>query len=176
MGIIKSIADPDQGIESYSNTNLRQIHTANWRLLFELEENKLIVTLANFEMHCIHNITVEEFHNINRHRWETEKPYKFVHCTLSCEKCLGTGKLDWVENVRGKKGGSRRPHRGARFYYGRNPDHINIVNRKDIWDYEVKKFYASVPYLAKGQHLCECKGTGVYFMKTIPESLICCDN
>lgn len=59
---------------------------------------KKIITLHDGEMFC-HKCDGKGRVSLPIHR---SNP-RFVQATLQCDKCLGDGKIDWIENVVGKK-------------------------------------------------------------------------
>jgi len=57
----------------------------------------------------------------NQAKWDRIPDYR---CYLPCEKCNSTGKLDWIENITGKKKQDRIKFRVLQGF--------NYINKNDI--------------------------------------------
>jgi len=145
----------------------RKLHVTNWRLLFVLEGEKLIVTLSNLNQFCIHDITLDYFLQTNQHQWTIKRPYRYISNMLVCPHCWGPGKLDWVERARGKSEPNWSDYKRFKAGYRRD---VNVLNRLNVdvisnasvgHEYNIIDAYSSQPKVYDGQVLCKCRGTGI---------------
>jgi len=171
MGIIKFT--PFEAVPKVSCSSqgvFRKLYTSNWRLLRDIVGKKeIIVTLSNFRKFKIHNISVEEFHDNNIQMGTIEKPFRYIHNSLPCSVCDGSGCVDWIQKVMVRK--IRRWYNTPK--YSRDSKHVSLLKyisllkppssiRKD------ERIYGSVPTLPFGFEICStCKGTGDHSLRFI---------
>ncbi len=160
MGVIKF--EPSETIPERSwglTRPLYFMHITNWRILCEHETNDTIfVTVGNFKTFEVENLTIEELFAVNTNMDIISRPFKYGFHLLSCDKCHGIGKVDWVKNVI-----NVMPKHGTLFKtFRRNGKHITKFDPP--FSYEgIKSMIGSVPIVDDGYELCpSCKGTGIY--------------
>lgn len=163
MGVIEFAYK--EGIETLILSEQKKLHATNWRLLFVLRGDKLVVTLSNFNQYCIHNITLDYFLQTNQHQWIIKRPYRYIANQLVCKTCWGTGKLDWVEKARGRPEPNWTDYKRFKAGYRRDKNVMNRLNVEVISnsfiEYEIMEAYSSQPNIHDGQFLCKCRGSGI---------------
>ncbi len=161
MGVIVFEASDTMPERSWGVTaQIYRIHVTNWRVLCEHEKKDTIFVIASsFKAFEIENMTAQEFLDINTDKEIISKPFQYDSHTLSCDKCHGVGKVDWVKNVINvmpRQGTSLKAVR-------RNGKDITKFLPPLLYD-GVKSMIGSVPILHDGDELCSsCRGTGIYY-------------
>lgn len=153
--------------EELPRTPFNSIPVTNWRTLGVMKDDRLEVVLARFHRFVIHDITLEYFHLINKHRYIDKRSYRYVNNALACSVCHGAGRLDWIQKARNRGSHVMESNRN----YRRNPEIISdllpvSVNSK----HEIVRLYGSKPKIFDGQEVCDrCIGTGMESMNISQE-------
>ena len=133
----------------------------NWRLLFQHNNNLIVVTAALAEV-TIENMTIDRFHLLNRNKETIRKSFVLSSVRMVCLTCLGFGQVDWITKARGVNNTSLRDEVSIGMLsraYKRNKSiiqPIKLLNHPDVPGFH------SVPNIKKGCELCNtCKGTGL---------------
>jgi glycosidase len=141
----------------------RVIPLANWRAIRQHPNhaaNSLYVILPNFRMYLIHKFTIEEFHLANYNNELLDIPFEYIKNVLSCEKCHGEGRLDWVELSRGKPSLVEHAFFHEFKYTRHRKGKVYIIKVGET------PYHVSTAYLRKGyEHCDQCLGTGLVMAK-----------
>lgn len=148
----------------HDQSRKRVIQLANWRAIREHDRHGtdgLYIILPSFRMYFIPGMTMEQFHNHNHQNDILDVPYEYIKNVLSCEKCNGEGKLDWVEVTRGKP--QQQYHHGYGEGYTYTRHRRGIVHMINVgWGPKIKPYHISTAFLRKGEEHCNvCSGTGL---------------
>lgn len=140
----------------------KYINLQNWRGIKEDYHERIVgifIILLNFRIYFIPSINIQEFHFLNISHQIIDTPYKYVHNTLSCNHCFGTGKLDWIENARDKRGSDIfNINDDVKFKFTRHTS--GIVHLTDDGS------YVSTALLHMGENHCrKCCGSGLYYVE-----------
>lgn len=140
------------------------INLRHWRALREYKHegvDGLFVILKNFRMYFIPGYTMEMLHEANYCNKTLDVPYVYIKNVLSCDKCDGNGKTDWVKAARGIN-----PERN----WIRTNDHTNFTRSKNNpinisqTDSRYPPYYTSTVVTHKGDKICQrCSGSGLLF-------------
>jgi len=140
------------------------IELDNWRAICEGKHSGvdgLYVILSSCRMYFIFEFTAAMFHEANYCNKRLDNLYEYIKNVLSCNKCFGNGKVDWIEAARGPK-----------------PKHVKALNLKFIRAktkpiyimrlYQDQPSYqVSISYTKQGEEICKkCCGSGLHLAET----------
>lgn len=137
-----------------------EINLKNWRVAKEVKDYRiydgstppgLLIVLESFRCYFIPNFTFDILNNENNFDNELDIPYEFVRNCLSCFRCHGSGKIDWVDNVMGM----------------RNKKYIGYEYKLPKFNLsthiKVDTYHMGVPHLNVGDDICKyCNGCGIH--------------
>jgi hypothetical protein len=142
----------------------RLINLDNWRAICEGKYSGvdgLYVIHPSFRMYFLFKFTTAMFHEANYCNKHLDIPYEYIKNVLSCNKCFGNGKVDWIEAARGAK-----------------PKHVKALNLKFIRaktkPINIMRLYLDQPsyqvslsYTKRGEEICKkCCGSGLHLAET----------
>jgi len=154
----------------------RLLNLDNWRAICEGRHSGvdgLYVILSSCRMYFIFEFTAPMFHEANYCNKRLDIPYEYIKNVLSCNKCSGNGKVDWIEVARGTK-----PKHHA------NIPHLKFIRAKTK-PINIMKLYPDQPsyqvslsYTKKGEEICKkCCGSGLHLAeKSLVEKTITLEN
>lgn len=148
----KKITDPGRiGIPKIINLH-------NWRAAIENyvdDPEGITIITRNCRVIFFEGLTFNQLNYFNSIHIEKEIPYRIIRNHLTCIRCRGVGKADWVQITRGK---SPRSFILEELDFRRKPGKITVV------EYKGKTFLLSQPLIKTGEELCpSCFGSGIYF-------------
>jgi len=144
-----------------------EVPITNWRTVSEMDENKIEVVIARLHRFIIHDLTIDYFHETNKHRYIIERAFDYINSPLGCSMCLGSGRVDWIQKARSARGPAvidlvRN--------YVRNP---NVINDLMTLKQDRVNLYGSQPRIYDGQEVCgHCNGTGLESITPLNESIM----
>ena len=145
----------------YRNLNgNNKLDITNWIAIREpAEDAPYLQVHIGTHVYALMGMTIDSFHKAVRSQKMTNAKYRYLHSSLSCLKCRGKTRLDWIEKSVGVKTDQRIPNRVAIHYMrdGRAP--IRIFQLPLSYG---GIYHLSSPKFVSGNELCnECKGTGI---------------
>lgn len=151
---------PPESTYKYFN----KIDISNWRYIQE-QAGGVIFIDKFFRVYEILDMSIDQFHQLNYNKGVEEKSYKYIKNNLSCTSCTGTGVVDWIHKIMGKKDEVINKYIKSFPTYNRNKKgkvnvcHFNKLAQPD----EIHvTFFLSTPYLKKGEEVCpKCLGSGL---------------
>lgn len=115
----------------------------------------LLIALESFRCYFIPDFTIDMLYYENDFNNTLYIPYVYVKNFLSCCKCCGTGKIDWVDNVMNKKSYE------SVYYNFKTQFTVSEYMKSDASSEH--PYYIGVPHLNKGEEICnECRGIGIH--------------
>lgn len=153
---------PPESTYKYFN----KIDISNWRYVQECGGGLIFIDKF-FRVYEILDISINQFHQLNYNKGVEEKSYKYIKNNLSCTACIGTGIVDWIHKVMGKKDEVASKYVHEFPSYKRNKKGIINVchfNKLGLIDEPRVTFFLSTPYLKKGEETCpKCLGSGLHW-------------
>lgn len=144
---------------------VNEITLQNWRAAKEVKDYRmyngnittgLLVILESFRCYFIPDFTFDMLRHENSFDNKLDIPYEYVRNVLSCTRCYGSGKLDWINNVMGKKSADHIIYKTAVIEFNTS-GYIKIDNPNE------SLYYLGIPYLNKGAEICkDCNGSGIH--------------
>ena len=135
----------------------------NWRALREHKHRDtkgLFIITSEFRMYFIPALTIEQFNIFNSTHQKIDLNYEYIKNVLSCEKCNGKAKTDWVTHARGKQDDHRSEYQRQLDYVRHKLGKVHLVNPGG--DYP--PYHVSTVFLHRGEEHCkDCSGSGLLF-------------
>ncbi|MFW9872202.1 MAG: hypothetical protein ACFFG0_03795 [Candidatus Thorarchaeota archaeon] len=137
-----------------------EIDISNWRALIisDIIDNVIVVT-NNCNEICIKGISLDEFHEINYCNKTVRKSYMQGSYWLPCQKCNGSGVLDWISNIVSLPNISIN-----KFNYRRNSKGkiYSLQDPNKRQEFRFRSIYISTPQKVESQEYCSfCYGCGL---------------
>jgi len=135
-----------------------KLDITHWIAINENNDGHLEMNIGT-HMYAIYDITIDGFHTACRSRKMSEYKFRYKNSTLSCEKCKGKTRLDWIENASSVKDGRAIPN-AVKLNFLRNPR--GRVTVRHYNHFHGGTHHLSCPRLIEGYHIChKCLGTGL---------------
>jgi hypothetical protein len=151
--------------KSFGVTN--KIDITNWIAL--KEKGADLQVFVGTHVYLVPRTSIDDFH-IACDSWKiTTKKFKYLHSSLTCEKCWGKTRFDWIERTVGINENIRDPSM-VESCFKRNPKGMITIYRAVNLSYE-GIYHLSSPKIIDGYELCSnCRGTGLrMFKEVMPE-------
>ena len=133
----------------------------NWRLLFQHNNNLIVVTASLAEV-TIENMTIDRFHQLNRDKETIKKSFVLSSIRMICLKCLGLGQVDWITHARGVNHTSLKNEISIGMLSRIYKRDKHIIQPIKLLNHPVVPGFHSIPKIKKGYELCDvCKGSGL---------------
>lgn len=145
----------------YRNLNgNNKLDITNWIAIKEPGDNaEYLQVHIGTHVYALMEMTIDSFHQACRSQKMTDVTYRYLHSSLSCLKCRGKTRLDWIEQSVGVKRDGNIPNNVA-IHYKRD-------GRAPVRIFQLPLSYGGIYHLSSprrvlGTELCnECKGTGI---------------
>lgn len=151
---------------THSINSKKFIDLGDWRAIredyYSAEKNTgLFIVIPSFQMLFLPEFTINQLNIANHENMKLDIKYKYMYNTLSCRKCGGHGKLDWVEEATGKKESYNVHDNG----YIRDKTRAVSIVAENLND---PPYYWSATVIELGYKLCKhCYGSGLYMQNPI---------
>lgn len=130
------------------------INLHNWRAVIELGDRGIYVITREYRLMFLQGLTFPKFNYLNSIHASIEIPYEIMKNYISCSRCHGVGKSDWVGVITGDK----QKFWEYIFRFKRGGKTITVV------EHDRKTFLLSRPSVKQGEEICpSCFGSGIYF-------------
>ena len=144
-----------------------KIDITNWIAL--KEKGTDLQVFVGTHVYLLPNTSIDDFHIACGSRKMINIKFKYLHSSLTCEKCYGKTRVDWVERSTGVKENIRDPSM-VESCFKRNPKGMIMIYRAINLSYG-GIYHLSSPKIIDGYELCSnCRGTGLrMFKEVMPE-------
>lgn len=149
----------------YSNFGLmNKLDIKNWIALKEVEAD--IQVFLGTHVYLLPGFTIDNFHEACRSSSMNESRFKYLHSSLTCGKCHGKTRLDWIERSVGVKETAKKPNIVGTCFQ-RNPWGVVKIYRAVNLSYG-GIYHLSSPKIIDGHELCSnCRGTGLRMFEEV---------
>ena len=152
MGII---VQKERGVDIIKDER-KPLYVTNWRIIEPFNEGMMVY--INDSVFFVHGLTLEELNDINQNNKRVCYWFEYKMASLRCEKCGGTGKVDWVDKATRGKEQSGLTRSNVKVKYVR--DRKGIIT---VLDHYGREAFSSVSKIKTGdEHCYECHGCGIH--------------
>ena len=143
----------------------KYMNLQNWRALRVGQHHGqigLYIIIPTCRMYFIPSMTIEQFNKLDSENKAIEVPYEYIKNVLTCERCHGKAKTDWITYARGRNQDDLNEYNTQFDYVRHKLGKVLMVNPGGM----ETPYYASTSFLHRGEEHCkDCCGTGLLFVQ-----------